>query len=428
MNVWLIQTGETLPLANDVRQMRTGMLADELLRRGHTVRWWGSAFDHFKKEWVCSRDSVIEASDRLTIHCLKGNGYRRNVSLARFVDHRRISWKFRPATVGLAPPDIIVAASPAYDLAYAAARYAADRQVPILVDIRDPWPDIFLHGVPAVARPAARALLATEFRMMGALCRYATGLIAVTSTFLTMGLHYARRSRQWQDRVFYLGYRAPGALLAESEALGAIRARCSGKFVVVFVGTFGEYHDPAILLDVAGQLASRNIMFVIAGDGQNRAAFQRRAQSLPNVILPGWLGQADIDSLLQFSHVGVCPTSHDIDLFPNKAFLYLSAGMPVISAFVGDLKESIERFRIGRNYAPGDTAALRDHIVSLAEDSDLYRQIAENARRHFAREFDARVIYQDYADHIESLRGAGANTTKVTTCHENASRRSPLGA
>jgi glycosyltransferase involved in cell wall biosynthesis len=426
VNIWLIQTGETLPFGTGDRPMRTGLLASELTRRGHSVRWWGSAFDHFKKEWVCSGDSVVEVSSRLTIHCLKGNGYRKNISLARFVDHRRIAWKFRPATAGLTPPDVIVAASPAYDIAYAAAKYAAAHKVPLLVDIRDPWPDIFLHHVPAAVRPAARALLATEFRMMGALCRQAAGLIAVSNTFLDLGLRYTGRPRQWQDRVFYLGCRAPGPLLPESDAMRAIHARCEGKTVVVFVGNFGEYNDTAILLDAAAQLAARNIVFVIAGDGRNLAAMERRAQSMPNVILPGWLRQDDVDSLLRFSHIGVCPTALEVDLFPNKAFMYMSVGIPVISAFAGDLRKSIEQLQIGRNYAPGDAAALRNHIVELVEDAGLYRRCAENARRQFARSFDAGRIYEDYAEHIESL--GGDNTSKTPTFHETASRDNHLGA
>jgi hypothetical protein len=43
MQIWLIQTGEPLALQPEVRKMRTGLLADHLVARGHQVRWWVSA-------------------------------------------------------------------------------------------------------------------------------------------------------------------------------------------------------------------------------------------------------------------------------------------------------------------------------------------------------------------------------------------------
>lgn len=39
LNVWLVQTGEPLPLKGNVRKMRTGLIADKLLERGHSVYW-----------------------------------------------------------------------------------------------------------------------------------------------------------------------------------------------------------------------------------------------------------------------------------------------------------------------------------------------------------------------------------------------------
>ena len=48
MHIWLIQIGEPLPLGNRTRLMRTGLLAEQFLARGHTVLWWASAFEHHR--------------------------------------------------------------------------------------------------------------------------------------------------------------------------------------------------------------------------------------------------------------------------------------------------------------------------------------------------------------------------------------------
>ena len=95
MNIWLIQIAEPLPISNDVRKMRTSMLADELIRRRHEVTWWTSAFDHFEKSWLFNKEKELEYEDNFRIQLLKGIGYRKNVSIRRIIDHRLIARKFQ---------------------------------------------------------------------------------------------------------------------------------------------------------------------------------------------------------------------------------------------------------------------------------------------------------------------------------------------
>jgi len=116
------------------------------------------------------------------------------------------------------------------------------------------------------------------------------------------------------------------------------------RFVITFVGTFVRNNNPSILIDCAEKLIDSDICFILAGNGELFNEIQNRATSLPNVFLPGWLNQGEIDILLKHSHIGICPTSHIRGAFPNKTFLYLSAGFPVISSFQGGRKEIIEKY------------------------------------------------------------------------------------
>ncbi len=60
MHVWLMTVGEPLPvLSGNSRLWRTGMVAQELVRRGHSVVWWTSRVDHFRKEFFAVRWSVL---------------------------------------------------------------------------------------------------------------------------------------------------------------------------------------------------------------------------------------------------------------------------------------------------------------------------------------------------------------------------------
>jgi len=66
VNIWLIQTGEPLPIGSGIRKMRIAVLADTLLERGHKVLWWSSAFEHQRKEMVSDRDRNFDISERYT--------------------------------------------------------------------------------------------------------------------------------------------------------------------------------------------------------------------------------------------------------------------------------------------------------------------------------------------------------------------------
>lgn len=403
MRVWLLQIGETLPLAADIRKLRTLLLAERLAERGHSVLWWGSTFDHFTKQWIAPREQRMDYSPGVQLQLLRGRGYRRNVSLSRILDHRLIARRFRTLAPLQPSPDLILASMPTYDLAFESVLYAAARQIPVLIDIRDQWPDIFLDPVPSPLRPLARALLAWEFHLLKATLRGASGITSMMEALLRWGLCYVGRERTWRDRVFYLGHQEGGAEVDDRQ-VETYRRQFGDSFVVLFIGTFGSYHHPATLVEAARRLTGKNILFVIAGDGERRGELQRLAAPLDNVIFPGWVKQREINALLKLSHVGVCPASQPALFLPNKAFLYFSAGLPVCSAFQGDMQYILETMRVGLYYPPNDATTLADHIERLKNDPGFYATLSQNARRAFQDHFDADAIYPDFVRHIEAVQ------------------------
>ncbi len=403
MNVWLITIGEELPIVGDIRKVRTALLADKLVERGHHVLWWTSAFDHFRKDWVFKKDREWKVSEHYTIKALKGIGYKKNVCLSRFIDHRIIAKKFRRQSSHVPIPDIIVASTPSYDLAYEAALYAGRSSIPLLVDIRDKWPDIFFDFIPKKLQAIFRILFYREFFMFKKTMKLADGIIAVMNSYLTLGLTYGEREKRATDRVFYLGYGREGDVAPVTEKILQFKDYLEGKFVITFIGTFAHYHDPSILVECAKRLVNEKIHFVIAGDGEFMKEIQDKARHLPNITLPGWLNQKDIKALLRHSHVGVCTTPRMAEFFPNKTFLYLSAGLPVISAFQGDLHEFIDQHRIGLNYFPNDVEMLTACIKKLNNDQNLYKEMSGNVRTVFDKWLDADTIYSQYVEHIENV-------------------------
>lgn len=393
--------------------MRTGMLAEELATRGHQVTWWASAFDHMSKRFMFEKDMDVQLRPNLVIKALKGMGYKENTSLRRYFDHALIARKFRNLARALPRPDLIVTSIPDHQLAYASVLLAKELRVPYVVDVRDQWPDIFLDLAPRAIRPLVKVALARDFFMLRTTLRDADAVLSMMSQLLAWGLNRAGRPPTWKDRVFYLGARRarPGTSDSLSKTLVPTLDRLRTAFVVIFIGVFGKYYDPTIIANAARIVQERrnpaDIAYVIAGDGRFTAAVEDAARELENVILPGWLNQDEISALLEVSDVGVIPCSQSIDTFPNKAFTYLSAGLPVISSAGGDLRRLIDEPGIGLYYEPGDVDGLATCILRLYEDAQLRARFAASAQRVFDEKLDSDIIYRQYADHLEHLVAGG---------------------
>jgi len=404
VRVWLVQTGESLPLGRE-RKLRTSLMAEKLLEKGHSLTWWTSAFDHLTKRWLWDKDEEILLRKDFRIVALKGVGYRRNISVARFIDHRKVAAKFRCRTYKSEKPDVVVVSMPPHDLAYEAVRYAKENNIPVIVDIRDLWPDIFVERFGKITRFVMKAALSNDFNMLRKTLKWANSITAVTKPFLEWGLNYAGRDMTPTDKVFYLGCSKGSSTSSKlvSDRIRSLKDAVQGKFTVGFLGTFAHYHNPEIIVDAAERLKDKDIQFIIAGDGEFYDKIQAKANSLPNVHITGWLDAADIYAILGLFHVGVCPTGKDAVLFPNKAFTYLSAGLPIVSAFGGELKEILEKEQIGLYCRPGDVGSLVTALETLYINPSLWQEMAENARKVFSTRFDADIVYNDYSEHIERV-------------------------
>ena len=409
MDIWLTQIGEQLPLNNNTRKMRTALLADELVRRDHRITWWASAFDHASKKFLFAHDEEIVINNNYKIKALFGKEYRRNISWQRYVDHMMVAKKLYSELCQSQPPDIIIVSMPDHLTAFQAVRYAKQRNVPVLVDVRDEWPDLFLGALPGLLRLPARYLLKKDIEETAYLLTHSQAITSMMESLHQWALRKAKREKRWTDRVFYLGTMPPVFPRDDNLAPNIFRLKglVQNRFVLLYIGTFGKHNDPTIMLEAAAALRAAgkadNFSFIIAGNGKYFPDIAGRAKNFENVFLPGWVGQNEISFLLSLADVGVIPSTSRRDEFPNKVFTYLSAGIPIIASTGGELKEIIDACHVGYSYDPNDTVGFVERIYSMEKDPAHVRVMSKNAALLFNERFHAGKIYGDFADHIERI-------------------------
>ncbi len=416
MNVWTVTIGEPVPVDDGRRDRlhRAGYLSHYLAEHGHPTTWWTSTFDHFRKEHWFPDDRTMEPSPDLQIRLLNGGGYRSNVSWARMRDHRRIAAKFAHQAREFSAPDIILASLPTLELCTEAVRYGQERSVPVVLDMRDMWPDIFVDTAPRPVRPLARFLLQPLFRAARIACENASAIIGVTDAFVEWGLQRGQRTKTEWDQSFPFGYasRPPAAeQIATAEhfwdQLGITAQRT--PWVACFFGTFGRQLDIVTLIQAARECQRRKLPFhfVLCGTGDRWEELHQLAQGLSNVTLPGWVDAAAIHVLMRRSKVGLDPLPDRYDFLSNinnKAVEYFSAGLPVISSPAqGVLADLLTDSGAGRSHAQGDVAGL----CRLLEESHLeparVTEMSRQSSRLFRSRFSAEIVYGGLMHYLENM-------------------------
>jgi glycosyltransferase involved in cell wall biosynthesis len=414
MNVWIIQTGEMLPLSPGVRWMRSGLLSAELARRGHQVTWWASAFEHHSKSWITPADSTATLQCGVTIRLLAGCGYRKNISVRRFLDHAKVARKFARAASSAPLPDLIVAALPDYRIAYQAFLIAQRHGIPFVLDLRDRWPWDFLPLLPTIVRSAATIILKNDFRMATEMIIKADCLTSMMESWLGWARSIGRPSIS-SDRTYYLGAERPSAQeLAPDSPVRAVLRECEGRWVILFIGQFTSRSAPMVLLEAAKKIRDsspeifRSLRFVLAGAGDYMPLVRGMAAGIDNVILTGFVSDPEIGALVRVARGGVVPANSDFEGVPNKVFTYLSGGVPLISAVKGELAQLIGERGLGLSFSDADS--LAEAILKLYHDPALQGHLSQRAAAVFSQSFDSNVIYQEFADHLERLLDRTANS------------------
>jgi hypothetical protein len=183
------------------RQLRMSLIADALAERGNDVVWWSAAYHHTAKRYREAVSPVIAVRPRYEVRLLSGLSYRSNVSFRRLINHAQLGWRFRREARRPVPPDVVLCSFPIVELAWASVAYARQRRIPVIVDVRDLWPDILVDVAPRFARPLARLALTPMFRMARGALAGASAIVAVSSAYMSWALAYAHRSATPRDRV-----------------------------------------------------------------------------------------------------------------------------------------------------------------------------------------------------------------------------------
>jgi glycosyltransferase involved in cell wall biosynthesis len=267
-------------------------------------------------------------------------------------------------------PDVLLASSPPLFPMLPALLYSKWRRVPLVLEIRDLWPDSavqmgLLHN---------RVLISLMRRLEHSLYDHAQAIITLTD-----GIRDDIEARGWPTgklHVITCGVDFE-ALHPDPDAGAQLRGERGWEehFVVMYFGALGQANNLSVLLRAAKRLRDTHpeVRFVLVGDGVERAAIERklRIESMDNVELLSPVPKSEARRYLNAADTCVA-TLLDIDLFkgaiPTKLIDYMACGRPVLCGVRGEAQRIVEAARSGLTFPPDDDMQLAKLLVQLAED------------------------------------------------------------
>jgi len=416
MNIWFVTIGEPIPHAeNKLRLHRTGILTKFISENSNSkVIWWTSNFNHFTKEHIFEGEKDFDVNQNLRLIALSGKGYKRNVSVDRIIDHKQIANSFRKRIAITVKPDIIIVSFPTLELCEICTDFGNKYNVPVIIDYRDMWPEVFLDIIPSILKPLGQFILSPLFRKTRKVFTSATGLIGITNEFLKLGLLKARRNNNEYDAVFPLAYLRNQYSQKDIDTADLFwkekLVNKSYKLRICFFGTLGHQFDFDTVVSAVELLNMENITdfeIVLCGSGDKEIQLRESAAKLKGIILPGYMGAAQIRTLLELSDIGLCPYNVNkafLSSIPGKAIEYMSAGLPLLSTLEnGELGKLIDENKIGYHYEFGNPIALANKIKELIKIKGHLRELHPQIFDCYLKNFNAESIYFNYFDHIKQV-------------------------
>ena len=303
--------------------------------------------------------------------------------------------------------DVVIASAPPFLAQFAAEALHRKQRIPMVVELRDLWPDYMLQMGMLKSSVARRALFGMERHLL----RRAAHVVVVTESFR------ARVAEKGvpRERITVI----PNGVdisqyhpATEEPPLPALQ-RSGDELVVGYLGNFGAGQGLATVVEAASLLqGDAGIRLVLVGDGPERQRVTELVErlGLRNLTVHGSIPRNRTRAFYNACDACLVPLA-PIDVFqetiPSKIFEIMACGRPVVASVAGEAARIVESSHCGVVSPPGDPVSLAEAIRRVRNMPVTARaEMGERGRVHALEHNDRSRLADRYLDLLGSVGGA----------------------
>ncbi len=401
MNIWLVSIFENTPI-DDNLNTRYNSLVGEANKRGHQVTFWSSTFRHNVKQQRFDGYKQVEINQQTRVKFVPADAYEQNISVARMTSHYKLGKSMVVLFDAEPTPDVIVVAYPPISTAHEVIAWAQKKQIPVIVDIIDPWPNAFLEHVKGLKKMAVHLGILPLKQKANKVFNQASAIMAISNQYIDFAKTY--RKSMVPTAVFY-----PAVQFAEmkrqlSEAAQKV-TKNQERTTVIYAGSLGFSYDLPTILKAAQILEKEQpqIHFIIAGDGPQKYLVETYEQNHTNLEYLGRLSKEKLMEEYYLADIGL--TQHikgATQSVTYKLFDLLACGLPIMNSLESEMKSIIVENQVGFHNQPGNARQLTDNILKCTTNPEILAAMKKNAVALTENLGDAAQVYSKALDFIEA--------------------------
>ena len=330
---------------------------------------------------------------------LKERGYKKNVSVQRFVSHFGWGKEVDKYLKKRKKPDVIYCAVPSLTGPLKAAKYCQRNGIKFIIDIQDLWPEAFKL---AFNIPIVSDLIFAPFNLyVNGIYKRANIVCAVSKTYAERALQVNKKCKN--PHVVFLGTKL--ATFDEYVRDNPVE-KPKDELWLGYCGTLGASYDITIAIDALDILNKRGIKapkFIVMGNGERKEEFEQHAEKLGiDCLFTGQLPYEEMCGWLASCDFAVNPIMHNAaQSIINKHGDYAASGLPVLNTQeCREYRDLVKEYKMGFNCRNGDAKGLADRLQLLIENKKLRLMMGKNARKCAEEKFDRKNSYKELIDCI----------------------------
>ncbi len=340
--------------------------------------------------------------------------YRGRFSMEEHVDGVRVlrRWVFATPNVGflkrilnwlsfvatsitalraVGPVDVIFVQSPPLPTGVAALVYSRLKRAPFVLNVSDIYPESAVQLGMLRNRTAIRLAEMLEMHLYRRAARVTVPTPGMLERLAARGV--PREKLVWLTNGVDTTTFRP---LPRDDEL-ARRLEVNGHKVFLYAGTHGLSQGLDVILDAARMTDDPEVLYVLAGEGADKAALvaRARAEGIANVRFLPNQPKASMPALLNLAYASIICLK-PLELFrsalPSKMFESMAVAQPLVAALWGEGAELVTAAGCGVVTEPGDARQMRDAVVALAHDPGRAREMGLKGREYVDEHFNRSKI------------------------------------